>query len=82
MRPLRLPHPPEESLLLGSALAMRRPNHHRALRQSANQLGEIFAIRVAHWHVRCSRAGVRHAWLCMEVTACLTQKHCHTANDQ
>ncbi|BDA50153.1 hypothetical protein COCOBI_15-2810 [Coccomyxa sp. Obi] len=59
----RIPHPPEEALVLGSALAMRRPNHHRSLRAWSKQLGGVYAIRIAGWHVRalsclseCSRA--------------------------
>ena len=49
---LRLPHPPEESWLLGSALAMRQPDHHRSLREWANQLGGIYGLRNISWHVR------------------------------
>jgi hypothetical protein len=51
----RLPHPPEESLLLGSALAMRRKDHHRSLRAWACQLGGVYAIRIGLQHVRACR---------------------------
>ena len=52
LRLIRLPHPPEELWLLGSALAMRQPDHHRSLRAWANRLGGVYAIRIATWHVR------------------------------
>ena len=52
LRDIRLPHPPEESLLLGSALAMRRPDHHRSLRAWAAKLGGVFAARIFNFHVR------------------------------
>ena len=48
----RLLHPPEESLLLGSALAMLRNNNRRSLRDWAKQLGGIYAISILIWHVR------------------------------
>lgn len=46
MHACRLPHPPEESLLLGSALAMLRNDNHRSLRDWAKQLGGIYSIRI------------------------------------
>jgi hypothetical protein len=51
----RIPHPPEESLLLGSALIMRRKDHHRSLRAWARQLGGVYAIRIGLQHVRACR---------------------------
>ena len=55
----RLPHPPNESWLLGSALIARGDAHHRDLRATANLLGGIYAFRVVSWHVRaCVPPGV------------------------
>lgn len=50
--PRRIPHPPEEGLLLGSALLMRRKDHHRLLRAWAKQLGPVYAFRIAARHAR------------------------------
>lgn len=55
---IRIPHPPEESLLLGSAAAMTRKDHHRSLRAWGNRLGGVYAIRVLFWHVRMPPAGL------------------------
>ena len=73
MFPFRLPHPPEESLLLGSALAMRRPDHHRSLRAWANELGGVYAIRIATWHVRCWNRVLTCACNHSTCVACWTQ---------
>lgn len=51
VRERRIPHPPEESLVLGSALPMRRKDHHRSLRAWGKRLGGVYAIRIAAWHV-------------------------------
>ncbi len=48
---MQLPHPPEEGWILGSAPTMLRKDHHRALSAWARQLGPVYAIRIAFWHV-------------------------------
>jgi hypothetical protein len=62
----RIPHPPEEGLLLGSVLPMRRKDHHRTLRAWAKRLGGVYAIRIAFWHVSGSPHQVAlllfHCW--------------------
>ena len=47
----RIPHPPDENLLLGSALTLRRPDHHRTVRAWAKQLGGVYAVRIGLKHV-------------------------------
>ena len=48
----RLPHPPEEAVLLGSVRPMLRKDHHRALRAWSQQLGPVYAARIGWRHVR------------------------------
>ena len=55
-RLLRIPHPPGESLLLGSALALQRKEYHRLQRAWARQLGPIYAIRIGMTHVGAAPA--------------------------
>ncbi|CAL5223031.1 g5486 [Coccomyxa viridis] len=47
----KVPHPPEESFLLGSAWTLIRKDHHRAFNKWGCRLGPIYAVRVLCWHL-------------------------------